>query len=74
MGAGAVGYYLKIYKPRKELENAEDLDELTAAPEEETVNEDEPEQSDDSSEFEPDYPDYSDDSDAYGDGPEYPEE
>ena len=74
LGAGTVGYYLKIYKPRKELENAEDLDELTAEPEEETVNEDEPERSDDPSESEPDYPEYSDDPDAYGDGPESPEE
>lgn len=41
LAAGGAGFYLKIYKPRKELEDAEDLDELTGGPEE-AVNEDEP--------------------------------
>lgn len=66
LAVGGAGYYLKIYKPKKELAEAEDLDELTGTGEEEpTVNEDdlpdpvpapfpEPE--------EPDYPEY------YGDG------
>ncbi|NCE65082.1 DUF4366 domain-containing protein [Pseudoflavonifractor sp. 524-17] len=42
LAAGGAGFYLKIYKPRKELAEAEDLDELTGGPEE-TVNEDEEE-------------------------------
>lgn len=38
---GGAGWYLKIYKPKKELADAEDLDELTGDAEEEpTVNED----------------------------------
>lgn len=40
LAAGGAGYYFKIYLPKKELDDAEDFDELTA-PEEETVNEDE---------------------------------
>lgn len=39
LAAGAAGYYVKIYKPRKALDDAEDLDELLDT-EEETVNED----------------------------------
>ncbi len=35
---GGAGYYLKIYKPKHDLDDAEDFDELTEA--EETVNED----------------------------------
>lgn len=38
--AGGAGYYFKIYLPKKELDDAEDFDELTAS-DEETVNEDE---------------------------------
>jgi len=38
--AGGVGYYLKIYKPKRDLDDAEDFDELTNV-EEEMVNEDE---------------------------------
>lgn len=58
---GGAGYYFKIYKPKHELDDAEDLDELTGV-EEETVNEDEmyPD--------EPDYPDY------YDDEPEEPDD
>jgi len=37
LAAGGAGYYLKIYKPRHEMDDAEDFDELTG----ETVNEDE---------------------------------
>lgn len=67
LAAGGAGYYLKIYKPKKELTEAEDLDELTETSEEEpTINEDdlpdpvsvpypEPE--------EPDYPAYYGDED-----------
>ncbi len=41
LAVGAAGWYIKIYRPRKELAEAEDLDELTGAGEEEpTVNED----------------------------------
>ena len=73
LGAGGAGYYFKIYKPKKELENAEDLDELTGGADEETVSEDEREPSDDFREAESgesDYQDYPD----YGDEPEYPED
>lgn len=38
---GGAGYYLKIYKPKHELDDAEDLDELLGDDEQE-VNEDEP--------------------------------
>ena len=37
LAVGGVGYYLKIYKPKHELDDADDFDALT----EETVNEDE---------------------------------
>jgi len=36
LAAGGAGYYLKIYKPKHEMDDAEDFDELTG----ETVNED----------------------------------
>ncbi len=39
LAVGGVGYYLKIYKPKRELDDAEDFDDLIAG--EETVNEDE---------------------------------
>lgn len=41
LAAGGAGYYFKIYKPKKDLDDAEDFDELTGGDEEETVNEDE---------------------------------
>ena len=41
LAAGGAGYYFKIYKPKKDLDDAEDFDELTGGYEEETVNEDE---------------------------------
>lgn len=40
LAAGGAGYYFKIYKPKKDLDDAEDFDELTGGDEEETVNED----------------------------------
>lgn len=40
LAVGGAGYYFKIYKPKQELDDAEDFDELTGG-EEETVNEDE---------------------------------
>ncbi len=39
LGVGGAGYYLKIYKPKHELDDAEDLDDFTFE-EEPTVNED----------------------------------
>ena len=36
--AGLAGYYIKIYKPKKDLEDAEDIDELIQ--DDETINED----------------------------------
>lgn len=69
LAVGGAGYYLKIYKPRKELDDAEDFDELTGAEEEETVNEDDlpaarPERTHYGEPDEPDEPDYPD---GYGD-------
>lgn len=71
-------HHVKIYKPKKELEGAEDLDELTDA-EEPTVNEDgdeqeQPADADEGAFDGPDYSDYDDYRDEYGDGPESPEE
>ena len=40
LAVGAAGWYIKIYKPKHDLADAEDLDELTEAEEEPTVNED----------------------------------
>lgn len=40
LAAGGAGYYLKIYKPRHDLDDAEDLDALTGE-DEETIDEDE---------------------------------
>ena len=79
LAVGGAGYYFKIYKPKKELEDAEDLDELTGGEEQEeqTVNEDEQEPSGDSyaaENGEPSYEDYPGYPDRYGEEPEYPEE
>lgn len=68
LAAGGAGYYFKIYKPKKDLDDAEDFDELTGGDEEETVNEDEepdapemPQQTSyDTPYEEPDEPDYPD--------------
>lgn len=37
---GGAGYYLKIYKPRHDLNDAEDLDDLLSGEDEEEINED----------------------------------
>ena len=73
LAVGGAGYYFKIYKPKRELDDAEDFDEITGA-EEETVNEDEdipqeayPQEDGMDEPEEPDYPDYPDE---YGDEPE----
>ena len=61
LAAGGAGYYIKIYKPKKDLDDAEDFDELTGEDEveEETVNDD---AEDDVPNYvpyeEPDEPDY----------------
>ena len=39
LAVGGAGYYLKIWKPKHDLDDAEDFDELTGG-DEETVNED----------------------------------
>ena len=57
LAVGAAGWYIKIYKPKHDLAGAEDLDELTEAEEEPTVNEDDlPAPAPRSYEDEPDYP------------------
>ena len=73
LAAGGAGYYIKIYKPKKDLDDAEDFDELTGEDEdEETVNEDD---EDDVPNFvpyeEPDEPDFPE---GYGYGYEEPED
>ena len=40
LAAGGAGYYLKIYRPKKELADAEDFEDLTGGTEEPAVNED----------------------------------
>lgn len=37
---GGAGYYLKVYKPRHDLDDAEDLDDLLSGEDEEEINED----------------------------------
>ncbi len=57
LAVGVAGWYIKIYKPKHDLANAEDLDELTEADEEPTVNEDDlPAPIPHTYEDEPDYP------------------
>ena len=60
LAVGGVGYYLKIYKPKHDLDAAEDFDDLTGE-DEETVNKDEdeptPRRSYNTEPEEPDYPD-----------------
>ena len=42
IAVGGIGYYLKVYKPKHELDDAEDIDDFEfGGPEEELVNEDE---------------------------------
>lgn len=62
LAAGGAGWYFKIYKPKHDLDDAEDFDELTGA-EDEAIYEDEVEET---------YPDEPDYPDAYGDEPEEP--
>lgn len=38
--AGGAGYYFKIYKPKKDLDDAEDFDEIVTGEDEPTINED----------------------------------
>lgn len=40
LAAGGAGYYLKVYKPRHDLDDAEDLDDLLSGEDEEEINED----------------------------------
>ena len=58
--AGAAGWYLKIYKPKKELADAEDLDDLTGGAEEPAINEDDLPVQEPDAYPEPDEPDYPD--------------
>ena len=42
LAAGGLGYYFKVYKPKHDLDDAEDIDDFEfEGPEEPTVNEDE---------------------------------
>ncbi len=69
VAVGGAGWYFKIYKPKHDLSDAEDFDELTGGGEEQMVNEDEePEVRTPQEPEEPDYSDY------YGDEPDEPDE
>ena len=62
LAAGAAGWYFKIYRPRKEIDEAEDLEDLTGE-KEETINEDDLPTRRDETRYEPeedaaDYPEY----------------
>ena len=65
LAAGGAGWYFKIYKPKHELDDAEDFDELTG--EDEDMDEGVPDGDGDYPE-DPDYPDY------YDDEPEEPDD
>ena len=65
LAAGGAGWYFKIYKPKHELDDAEDFDELTG--ENEDMDEGVPDGDGDYPE-DPDYPDY------YDDEPEEPDD
>ncbi len=59
LAVGGTGWYIKIYKPKHDLADAEDLDELTGDADEPTVNEDDlPAPRPHTYEDEPDEPDY----------------
>lgn len=59
LAVGGAGYYLKIYKPKHDLDDADDFDDLTG--EEETINEDDLEPAPRRGPFdEPEEPDYMD--------------
>ncbi len=61
LAAGGIGWYFKIYKPKKALDDAEDFDELIDDGEEEMVNEDDAPEPERDPYGEPDEPDYPDD-------------
>lgn len=71
--AGGAGYYFKVLKPKRDLDDAEDLDELLEEAEEPEINEDEPEAAaavqEDTEPEAASYDDYPDD-DYPDDGPE----
>lgn len=71
--AGGAGYYFKVLKPTRDLDDAEDLDELLEEAEEPEINEDEPESAaavqEDTESESATYDDYPDD-DYPDDGPE----
>lgn len=71
--AGGAGYYFKVLKPKRDLDDAEDLDELLEEAEEPEINEDEPESAaavqEDTESESATYDDYPDD-DYPDDGPE----
>lgn len=69
LAVGGAGWYFKIYKPKHDMTDAEDFDELTGGGDEPMVNEDEePEARTHQGPEEPDYPAY------YDDEPEEPDE
>ena len=67
LAVGGAGWYFKIYKPKHDMADAEDFDELTGG-EDPMVNEDEEPEA--RTHQEPEEPDYSD---YYGDEPEEPD-
>ena len=61
LAVGGVGYYLKIYKPKHDLDDADDFDDLTGGDDEETINEDDEAPAPKRDPFgEPDEPEYPD--------------
>lgn len=72
LAVGGAGWYFKIYKPKHDMSDAEDFDELTGGGDEQMVNEDEEPEARTRQEpkepEEPDYPAY------YDDEPEEPDE
>lgn len=68
LAVGGAGWYFKIYKPKHDMSDAEDFDELTGGGDEPMVNEDE--EPEVRTRQEPEEPDYSD---YYGDEPEEPD-
>lgn len=72
LAVGGAGWYFKIYKPKHDMTDAEDFDELTGGGDEQMVNEDEEPEARTRQEpkepEEPDYPAY------YDDEPEEPDE
>lgn len=69
LAVGGAGWYFKIYKPKHDMPDAEDFDELTGGGDEPMVNEDEePEPRIHQDPEEPDYPAYYDDEPDEPDG------